>query len=520
MISSFFLSLIIFLLNGISVLRFYQIKDYLYKRVIAHFYLPSSKRIILNLKEYFLFLFVIFSFILTFFKEVRLNLKIDFLIFLFFLVLTLRFNFLRKIHFTPKVLIVVFLIFLINFLILYLFSNHLLIFAILNLWISQFIIFTFGFKIFNFLVKPYLFYLGKKVKAKINQNKKLKIIGLAGSYGKSGTKEILYQLLKIKYKVIAPLPRINHEYALLKFFNRVSLDNFDYALVEFGSYYLKNVEFITKYITPNIAFITGITKQHLHLFGNIENIIQGEGVEILTCMKEGILFVNNNHEYYEKLKKEIEKFKNIKIYTYGLNADFSYKIIEQNLEKTIFEFKSLNKTYIFETNIIFPMQIENLCGALAFISLIDDLENYREAIKNLELPEGFLKLKKIDKLYIFDDSYNANPRGVFASLDYFKKLNFDYKVIIFNGLFELGNETEQIYENLAKEFLNFDKIILTSSDYLQIFQKILKDKVLVIQKQSDLDLLLKTLNQKGSAIFIFNRFSSNLKINEEKIYQH
>jgi UDP-N-acetylmuramoyl-tripeptide--D-alanyl-D-alanine ligase len=504
---SIFLSIILFLINGLSVLRFYQVKDYLLKRVLAQFYFPSSKKLIFSQKEYLLYLLIFLSLFLP--TNVKEIFKPDFLIFLIFLFLVLRIDLLKKIHFTPKAILVSFLAFLMNFSLLFISQNNLTFFFFLSLWPLQFFIYTLSIKIFDICVKPYLLFLGNKVKKKIEkikkENPKFKIIGICGSYGKSSTKEILAQLLKEKYKVLSPPPRINHEYALLKFLLKVKIENYDYLVLEFGSYYLGNIRWVTKFITPNIAYITGITKQHLFLFGSIENIIEGEGLEILTWMKEGIVFINENHEYSDILKEKYLDVVRPNIETYFYGKD--HKIKEITLEKAVFEFK--NKT--FETNLIFPMQIENLIGALNYLSLIDDLENYRGKIKNIELPEGFLKLKINNNLYIFDDSYNANPKGVFEGLKFFKELDFDYKVIIFNGLLELGKETKNIYQDLAKEFLAFDKIILTSNDFIEIFKEFLKDKVLLVKNSKELEIFLQSLKFEKVGIWIFNRFPERIK---------
>jgi UDP-N-acetylmuramoyl-tripeptide--D-alanyl-D-alanine ligase len=502
---SFFLSIILFLINGVVVLRFYQVKDYLLKRVLAQFYFPSSKKIIFSKKEYFLCFLIFLS--LFFPKNIQIF-KPDLLIFLIFLFLVLRIDLIKKIHFTLKAILVSFLAFLINFLLLFISQNSLTIFFILSLWPLQFFIYTLSIQIFDICVKPYLLLLGNQVKKKIEKVKKenpnFKIIGICGSYGKSSTKEILVQLLKEKYKVLSPPPRINHEYALLKFLLKVKIENYDYLVLEFGSYYLGNIRWITKFITPDIAYITGITKQHLFLFGSIEDVIEGEGLEILTWMKKGIVFINENHEYFDILNEKYGDVRrtNIEVYFYGKD----YKIREISLEKAVFEFK--NKT--FETNLIFPMQIENLVGALNYLSLIDNLENYQEKIKNIELPEGFLKLKINNNFYIFDDSYNANPKGVFEGLKFFKKLEFDYKVVIFNGLLELGKETRNIYKNLAKEFSDFDKIILTSNDFIEIFKEVLKDKVLLVKNSKELEIFLQSLKFEKVGIWIFNRFPERI----------
>jgi len=113
--------------------------------------------------------------------------------------------------------------------------------------------------------------------------------------------------------------------------------------------------------------------------------------------------------------------------------------------------------------------------------------------------------------YIFDDSYNANPKGVFEGLKFFKELNFDYKVIIFNGLLELGKETKNIYQDLAKEFSAFDKIILTSSDFIEIFKEVLKDKFLLVKNSKELEIFLQSLKFKKVGIWIFNRFPERIK---------
>lgn len=502
--TTLFLSLILFLINGVSVLRFYQVKDYLFKRAQAHFYLPSSKKLVLNLKEFILYVLFLFFFSLNFFTDFSdLNYRIDLLIFLLIVLFVWRFKLLKKIHFTLRAVATILIEISLIFFILWFTKNHLTVFIVSSLWLSQFIFLTFSNWVFKFATKPYLTWLGNKTKEKLSRHQNLKIIGIVGSYGKSTTKEFLAQLLRKKYKVLAPPPRINHELALLRFVLKANLENFDYLIIEFGSYYLGNIKWVTKYITPHIAFITGITKQHLFLFGNIENIIKGEGTEVLAWMKEGVLFVNQNHEYAEKLRNEIEKAKapEVKLYFYS-----PYKILKQDLEKTIFHFKDET----FETGIIFPMQIENLCGALDYISLIDDLSSYKDILRSLELPDGFLKLKIKDNLNIFDDSYNANPRGVFEGLNFFKGLEFDYKVVIFNGLFELGKEAEKIYADLAKEFLTIDKVILTSTDYLNILQKTDKNRFVLIKNSQELNIFLKSLKGQKVGVWIFNRFPEKI----------
>lgn len=522
---SFLLSVIVLLINGLSVLRFYQIKDYLYRKALAHFYFPTYLRsIFFNKKEILFYLLYLIS--LIYFREINLDfLKIQFLLLIVVILFWLRLELIKKIRLTFKSLIILISVFVVNFTLLRLSNNNLLILATLIPWLNQFTIHTFVIKLLKKGEKIYICLLGKRVTRKINfqKQKGLKIIGICGSYGKSGTKEILTQILKENYRVLSLPPRMNHEYAILKYLSTVPLDNYDYLIIEFGSYYLGNIKLVTKYITPDIAFITGITKQHLYLFGNIKNIIIGEGIEILTWMKKGILLVNSNHEYFEDLSKKIItniKNKNIELFTYGKfdpkfdkkHTHFSFEILDSNLNQSQFKLQTLKEEYTLKTNLIFPMQIENLVGVLSFISIIDDIKKYEEKIKNIQLPEGFLQLKIKNNFYVFDDSYNANPKGVFSALAYFKNLDLDYKIIIFNGLFELGQETKKIYQKLKEEFLHFDKIILTSNDFIEI-TGVKNGKFLLITSPKEFEIFLNSLNFEKIGIWIINRFPERVKIN-------
>ncbi|MER3581397.1 MAG: hypothetical protein C4347_00900 [Patescibacteria group bacterium] len=506
MINIIFLAFIIFLINGLGALRYFQIKDWLPKRVLADLYLPQGKNLFLNKKDLFL---IIFSLIFIFWPQLSFkDINQFFLLFLLFILVIWRLKLIKKITLTAKAFILTSFVLFFNFLIVYLLRNNLNWILFFSVFSFQIFLFFIASYIFNFLVKPYLNYLGKRVYQKL-KGRKIKKIIIVGSYGKSTTKELLAYLLSKKYKVLTPPLRVNHEYAVLKFLLNKNLEEYEFLVLELGSYYLGNIAWTTKFIKPDIVFITGITKQHYFLFDEkIENIIKGEGIEAIESMKEGKVFVNSNHEYFDLLLKEIKKEnKNLKIITYGKNGDFVYKILENNLEKTIFQ---INDKEIFETNLIFPQQIENLTGVLSFVfeENLFSIPEIREIIKKIDLPETFLKPKIKENLIIFDDSYNANLRGILVSLDYFFSLPIEKKIIVFNGIFELGKETKEFYKKLKDKFLLADKVFLTFSGFEDIF---FEEKFFYLKNKKEFDEFLKQNKDKKIGIFIFNRLPEKLK---------
>lgn len=511
-IESLFLTGIIFLINGVLVFNYFRIKNWLFNRVLADFYLPTGRRFIFNKKEFFLIFLLILS---IFLPTIHLPfpLTIIFLVsfngFLFYK----RLSFFKKIPITPKAFLLLIIFLLINFFIIFL-SPNLTTFLFLSLFISQLFLFALVILIFEIIVRPYLIFLRNLLKNKIKKTNIKKIV-IVGSYGKSTTKEFLVQLLKRKFRVLSLPPRINHEYAILKFLLKQDLENFDFLVVELGSYFLGNIKWTTKAIVPDYLFITGISKQHYFLFGEkIENVIKAEGTEALTYMEKGVIFLNSSHEYFNKLFETIKKTKReIKIVTYGKGGDYNYQILTSDISKASVELITKDKKIEFQTKIIFPQQIENLVGVLAFLleeNLFDpkELKNF---VSEIELPDGFLKLKVKNNLYIFDDSYNANPKGVIEGMNFFETLNFDFKIVIFNGLLELGKETKKIYSEIAKKMEVFDIIIFTSDNYYEFFKEKLKEKAILVKKDEELKKYLEGLKYKKIGIWIFNRFPETIK---------
>jgi len=510
LVSSFF----IIGASGLTIFYYFYLKNWLFLRVLADFYYEQGRRLWFNKKDLVLIFLGLLSYLgRSFISNAFLIITFIFLglVFLF-----LRRGLFKRIRVTPKGLVIFSFYTLLNVIFLLpLKSKPYLVF----LWALsplQIFIFAFACLMVEILIKPYLFFLGQKVKNKLKGTKIKKIV-IVGSYGKSTTKEILTRLLESKFKVLTPPPRINHEYALLKFLLKQDLTNFDFLILEVGSFFKGNVEWLTKRIIPDYVFITGITPQHYFLFGEkIRNVVQAEGVEALKGMKEGKVFLNTNHEYFKELLEEVEKEtrqKNIEIITYGTQGDYSYEIIEFSLEEAKFIFKAKGEEIVLKTKLIFPMQIENLIAGLAFLkeeNLFD--EKTLETVQNLELPEGFLKVKKIsNKIYLFDDSYNANPRGVIQGLKFFENLELEAKVVIFNGLWELGKETKKIFKELKEMFEKFEMIIFTSSNFYN-FLKDLKNGRLIESKEEG-QKLIKELEEKFEKIgvWVINRFPEKFK---------
>ena len=294
--------------------------------------------------------------------------------------------------------------------------------------------------IFNFQKKRII----KKAINKMRTLKKVKVIGITGSYGKTSTKEFLDTILREKFKVVKTEGNNNTNIGVAYTVLSNVSDDHDYFICEMGAYKIGEIAEMCEIVKPQIGILTGINEQHLDLFGSIENTTKAKFELIRSLPKSGLAVVN------EELKPEKEKrelsVKNIKYFSNNLVDG-----IRNNKEGLEFNYKNTE----FKTNIFGKHFIENLLAAIMTAEDLDlSLEEISKAVEKIE-PSKFMmrKLKGVSGAIFIDDSYSANPDGVIAALDSLNEAYQDCKkIIVFPGIIELGSESEKVHKRL------FDKI--------------------------------------------------------------
>ena len=140
---------------------------------------------------------------------------------------------------------------------------------------------------------------------------------------------------------------------------------------------------------------------------------KSELLEILK--KDGCFIYNADTNFSSDLRKKAEKLKIKTIISYGK----SKKANIQLLNKTKFDNKYIIEARYFDKIISWKMPslgehwyVNSLCilGVGKYYGL--NLNTLLSALEKFKLPKGrgnILKMKKIKKFYLIDESYNSNP---------------------------------------------------------------------------------------------------------------
>ena len=269
-----------------------------------------------------------------------------------------------------------------------------------------------------------------------------KVIMITGSSGKTTTKELIYSVVSQKYNTIKTALNHNNEIGFCQ--TVFSMDNkTEVLIVEAGMRGLGEIELISKYAEPDISVITNVGTAHIGRLGSRENIAKAK-CEITTYQNpKGTLVAHND----ELIKKTVN-FGGKCIY-YSI-ADVKFT------EKTIGHSKFIYKEKEYELNIEGDYNVENALSGINIGLLLNiDYALIFKGLAEYKPIEKRWELEKIAGYNIINDSYNANPDSMKATLNTVFEL-YPNSVIVLGDMGELGiNESK--YHSEIGEFINIKK---------------------------------------------------------------
>ena len=329
------------------------------------------------------------------------------------------------------------------------------------------------------------------------------VIGITGSSGKTTTKEMVYSVVSEKFRTHKTYSNHNNEIGFCQTVLSMPEDT-QVLIVEMGMRGVGEIELITKYAEPDYAIITNVGSAHIGRLGSLDNIAKAK-CEITKYLKKALV-ANDS----ERIKK-FANFSGEKVF-YSIN---DVTILEKRSGYSKFVYK--DKEY--ELNVEGDYNIENSLSAIEI--------GYMLGMSYDEIRRGLSKYHPIEKRWesqnvagfnIINDSYNANPESMKASVSTFIEL-YPNPVVILGNMGELGeNEIEfhrEVGEFIGKKFKGKDVKFLTVGNLAEyIGEELLKYNFDVMHFKDNIATSRYILDNLNAGITIFLKASRSMKFEE------
>ncbi|HEX8241156.1 MAG TPA: UDP-N-acetylmuramoyl-tripeptide--D-alanyl-D-alanine ligase [Allosphingosinicella sp.] len=296
--------------------------------------------------------------------------------------------------------------------------------------------------------------LGRAARARTSA----RICGVTGSAGKTGTKEALFAALDRA----AP----GEAHRSVKSYNNhtgvpLSLARMPrearFGVFEMGMNHAGELAALTRLVRPHVAIVTAIASAHRAFFASEEEIADAKG-EIFQGLEEGgIALVPNDSPYRDRLAAAARPYAG-KVISFGLGegADIRARDIVPAPGGG-----SLVTAVLPEAELTFTVSQPGdhwVSNALAVLGAVEalggDLAQAGLALADLPGIKGRGERHRIvvdgGEALVIDESYNANPASMTATLKTFGGLSVSgRRIAVLGGMRELGETSDAFHAALA-----------------------------------------------------------------------
>jgi len=268
------------------------------------------------------------------------------------------------------------------------------------------------------------------------------VIGVAGSNGKTSTKDLLRAAFSRAYTIYATTGNLN---------NRVGVPltllalppEADVAVIELGTSLPGEVAILRDIAEPDIALVTSIAEEHLEGLGDLAGVLREE-----AAAYEGVA-VGIAPSAQPEIA-EVARGKAKRVIVAGLDASADLKPDRWEIGPD-----GLGIIEIAGVTVRPPVRgLHNLRNAMLALAVAHECgvsyEDAAEGIAGMPQPKMRSAWEQVGNVTLINDAYNANPGSTRAAIELLNGTGSGrQRVIVLGTMRELGAASEQCHADIA-----------------------------------------------------------------------
>lgn len=298
------------------------------------------------------------------------------------------------------------------------------------------------------------------------------VMAITGSNGKTTTKELITNVLSLKYRTHSTVGNLNNHIGVPVTLLRMHPET-EIAVIEMGANHIGEIHDLCEIALPTHGLITNIGKAHLEGFGSVEGVRKAKG-ELFDFLKEhnGYAFVNADDPVLLEMGKYL-----IQKTSYGFNKSeapavlFNYSnapendgfIVGDELNDIVIHSKMLGH---YNASNILAAYTVGMHFHVDRKSMAVSLSSYVPASNRSEIISH-------SGCTVIKDAYNANPSSMELALRAFAERYKDGWAVL-GSMKELGDESDNAHKHIINILLSLglSRIYLIGEEFISALSKV------------------------------------------------
>jgi UDP-N-acetylmuramoyl-tripeptide--D-alanyl-D-alanine ligase len=282
---------------------------------------------------------------------------------------------------------------------------------------------------------------------------------VAGSVGKTTTKEILAALVGARFRVLKTQGNLNNEYGLPLTLLKLD-DEHGAAVIELGMSHTGELAHLTRIAAPDAGVVTRVAIEHLEFFASIEEIASAERELIENLPPDAVAILNADDPHVAGFAKAARG----RVVRFGEKppAEFrAERIEERGIDGSAFDFVSPAGRTRLELPLIGRHNVMNAVAALAAASVwgigADEAKRVFPELKPADKRGEVVRFE--DGFSVINDTYNSSPTALNALVELLVKTpGYQRRILAAGEMLELGASSPELHRECGRQAARGGKI--------------------------------------------------------------
>jgi UDP-N-acetylmuramoyl-tripeptide--D-alanyl-D-alanine ligase len=304
--------------------------------------------------------------------------------------------------------------------------------------------------------------LGRVARHVVAELPDLPVVGITGSQGKTGTKDMVAQLLHTRGETVAPVGSYNTEIGVPLTATRVSRST-RFLVLELGARGRGHIRYLTELVRPRVGVVLNVGMAHVGEFGSQADIAAAKGELVEALPASGMAVLNADDPLVAAMRFRTAA----RVVTFGRSPEADVRVSAVQLDdggRPRFRLTTAERSVPVRLPLVGEHQVLNAAAAAAAAQALGmPLSDAAEVLATVRPLSRWRMEVSVTSggVTVINDAYNANPDSTRAALHTLaqiasRRVPPARTFAVLGEMRELGDMAAQAHETIGRTAAELD----------------------------------------------------------------